>query len=376
MLEPNTVNNVQEQTVFKGFQRHERPVGIRNRVLVLPSVICSQIVAERIVEKVPGTVCAPHDHGCGQIGADNEQTERTLIGNALNPNVTGVLVVGLGCEHLQSREIMCKLDQASLPVREVAIQDVGSVKATVDAGVEAAKKIGSSTSGTKTGANLGDLTVGVICSDLQQSSISVAEPLVGSFVKNVVEAGGRALVASSGRVRTHSDEVRKRTIDKDVVETFDTVIRQGERLPSISTRIRQKAADYEFSNLTRAWGNEPIQDILQYGEVATHDSGLALVHTPPQFAEAATALAAGGAQLLIHVTGEGVPTGHSIIPVMKVTGNESTYHSLKVDIDVYATETSVEEFHENVINVLNGGHTCAERHGISDFAITRIGPSM
>jgi len=376
MVEKNTLRNERDQHTFEGYERDKRQTGIRNRILVLPSVICSQIAAERIVEKVPETVCAPHDHGCGQIGADNKQTERTLVGTALNPNITGALVVGLGCEHLQSRELMDEIDQAGLPVREVAIQDVGGVESTIEAGIGAVKELQSCTFETDTKTHLRDLTVGVICSDLQHSSLSVAEPLVGSFVETVINAGGRALVASGGRIQSHQDEIRQRAVNKNVAETFDDIIRQSEYLPSTTTRIHQKAADHGLDKLTTAWRGEPIKDMLRYGEVATYESGLALVHSPSHFAEAATALTASGAQLLIHVTGEGVTTGHPIAPVLKVTGNESTYQALKTDIDINAAETTPDEFQEFVMKILNGKRTGAEKHEIDDFAITRIGPSM
>ncbi|ELK44610.1 Altronate dehydratase-like protein, partial [Haloferax sp. BAB-2207] len=87
---------------FSGSRRPDGRLGIRDRVLVLPSVICSHVVAEEIAARSPGTVAAPHDHGCGQLGADAEQTERTLVGLAGNPNVAGTVVVGLGCETVRS----------------------------------------------------------------------------------------------------------------------------------------------------------------------------------------------------------------------------------------------------------------------------------
>jgi len=376
MSNNSTFRNERDKYTFEAYERHKRPIGVRNRVLVLPSVICSQIVAERIVKKVPRTVCAPHDHGCGQIGADNKQTERTLVSTALNPNVTGALIVGLGCEHLQSRELMHEIDQAGLSVREVAIQDVGGVESTIEAGIGAVKELQPCASETDTNANLEDLTIGVICSDIHHSSLSVAEPLVGSFVETVINAGGRALVASGGRIQSHQDEVRQRAVNKNVAETFDDVIRQSEYLPSTTTRIHQQAANHELDKLTTVWRGKPIQDMLRYGEVATYESGLALVDSPSQFAEAATALTASGAQLLIHVTSEGVPTGHPIAPVLKVTGNESTYQALKTDIDINAAKTTPNEFQEYVLKVLGGKCTYAEEHKINDFAITRIGPSM
>ncbi|MFC6730636.1 UxaA family hydrolase, partial [Natronoarchaeum mannanilyticum] len=103
MSAPTGAASTRESTTsFEAYRRDDGRAGVRNRVLVVPSVICSHIVAERIAEREDGAVCAPHDHGCGQIGDDHDQTERTLLNLARNPNVAGATVVGLGCEHLQS----------------------------------------------------------------------------------------------------------------------------------------------------------------------------------------------------------------------------------------------------------------------------------
>ncbi len=374
----NLISTTEDSTQisFTGYQRGDRPVGIRNRVLILPSVICSQIVAERIAAAVPRAVSASHDHGCGQIGADNDQTERTLIGVAANPNVAGTQVVGLGCEHVQSKELKVDISKQNVPVRELSIQDVGGVEPTIDAGIKSATEMYSKTTETQITASLGNITLGIICSDLQPGSLSTAEPLLGSIVDTVVEAGGRVLFANTERMQAHPDQTRKAAATTDVADKIDEVIEQRESLPSTAARIRNKAASHDFATLTNTWGSQSVQDILTYGEQPTNTTGFTLVDAPSQFTEAATALTASGAQVLIHVTDDGVPTGHPIAPVIKITGNESTYQCLSSDIDLNAAETTPKALHEYVAAVLDGQRTCAEKHGVYDFGITRIGPSM
>jgi len=75
-----------------GYLRSDASVGVRNHVLVLPSVLCSSNVARKISAAVPGSVVASHNQGCAQLGDDFQQTRRTLINTALNPNVAAVLV--------------------------------------------------------------------------------------------------------------------------------------------------------------------------------------------------------------------------------------------------------------------------------------------
>ena len=90
---------------IQGYVRASGEVGIRNHVLILPVVVCASEVAARIPASVPGSVAVPHQHGCGQIGSDFDQTKRTLVGFATNPNVFGVVVVGLGCEKVAAEQV-------------------------------------------------------------------------------------------------------------------------------------------------------------------------------------------------------------------------------------------------------------------------------
>lgn len=361
---------------FEGFARWNGRTGIRNRVLVLPSVICSHVVADRIAARVSGATSASHDHGCAQMGADNEQTERTLLGVATNPNVAGTLLVGLGCEHVQSGSVADQLEALGAPVREISIQNEGGVDETIDRGERLAEELVNGARSERIRTDLSDLTVGVISGDLNRATVETADPLVGSFVDRVVDAGGNVVVAGTERLAAHPREaVSMAASEKAAGEVDDLVARLRDRQAK-QTRIRRCAEDRPFNEGTRAWGSGPIRDVLRYGEVATHESGLAIVESPSEFAEAATALTAAGAQVILHVTDEGVPTGHPVAPVVKVTGNQETYEALSNDIDVDAATTTEAELIDYVVDVADGEPCRAEVHGVSEFAITRVDPSM
>lgn len=350
---------------------HPDGIGVRSRLLVLPSVICSRLVADRIADAVPGAVSAGHDHGCAQLGADEAQTERTLASVATNPNVAGAVVVGLGCEGVQSDRLAGTLADRGVPVRELSIQGVGGSDEAVDRGVEAARELADRASRTATAA-LGDLTVGVVSSDLRDSTVDHADPLIGAFVDRVVDAGGRVVVAGTERLRPHGDAARE-GMNTDVAARYADVV---EASPSRTAGLVRRAGERSFADLSRLWGGRPIRDVLPYGAPATHESGVALVNAPTEFAEAATGLAAAGAHVILHATADGIPTGHPIVPVCKVTGDAETYAALAGDIDVDARTADADDLSELVGRVASGEETGAERHGLTAFAITRAGPSM
>jgi len=83
---------------FMGYRRPDGTAGIRNHVLVMPTVVCANQVARAISQNVKGTTWFEHQHGCSQLAPDAAQTARALIGHGAHPNVYGVIVVGLGCE--------------------------------------------------------------------------------------------------------------------------------------------------------------------------------------------------------------------------------------------------------------------------------------
>lgn len=363
---------------FEGFRRPDGRLGVRNRILVLPSVICSHVVCDEIADREPSAVSAPHDHGCGQLGADSDQTKRTLVALAGNPNVAGTVVVGLGCEKVRSDDVADEVAERGLPVRELTIQETGGTEPCIERGVEAVGELADeAAAATADAATLGDLTVGVVVDDLSTSTREHAHPLVAGLTERVTAAGGRVVVAGSERFAAHPDETRK-LVGEDTATNADAVERllaRGGR-PARATRIGSEAATLGFEDATGFLGDAPVSGVAAYGETATADGGVTLLNAPSRFAEAATGLAAAGAQVVIHVTGQGIPAGHPLVPVLKLSGDADTLAAVPDDVDVDARETAVDELVERLRAVADGRRVSAEAHGLTEFAITRVGPSI
>lgn len=124
--------------------------------------------------------------------------------------------------------------------------------------------------------------------------------------------------------------------------------------PARVGRVHRQAEDLSFEEASRAWGDHPVKELIEYGAQATHDSGLALVDTPSEFAAASTALAAAGAELVVHITSDGVPAGHPVVPVVKVTGNAETAAALPDDIDVDAGSDDPDALRRTVEDIASG----------------------
>ena len=369
-----SVPTASERT-FQGVRRPNGSVGVRNNVLVLPSVICSHIVADRIAANVDGAVSTPHDHGCAQLGADNDQTWRTFLSLAANPNVAGTVVVGLGCEEIQSDDVADALDSRDVPVRELSIQDVGGTDECVARGVEFASELAASRPTEASTAGIEDLTLGIVSSDLDATTREVADPLVGEVARTVVEAGGRVVVAGNERVTAHPSAVREATAGP-ARGALDELLDRHQGHPPRASGVGRTAREHSFADVTRSWGGLDVSAVRPYGDPVGIDEGLALVDAPSRFAEATTGLAAAGANVVLHATGDGVLTGHPLVPVVKVTGDERTASALPDDIDVDATAADADDVLDRLLDVADGQRCCAEDHGLTEFAITRVGPSM
>jgi altronate dehydratase large subunit len=98
-----------------------------------------------------------------------------------------------------------------------------------------------------------------------------------------------------------------------------------------------------------------------------------------------TALAAGGAQLIVFNTGLGNPIANPVSPTIKLTGNPFTFvkNSDDLDIDVSDIITNglpIEKAGERVLGeilrVANGKMTFSEILGITQSTISILGPSI
>lgn len=120
---------------FMGYKRPNGKVGVRNYVVVIPTVSCANAVATNIANSVEGVVALTHGHGCGRL-PEKEMHTRTLAGIASNPNVYGVLVIGLGCEVILSKDLVPRIATSGKPLESLVIQDDGGSRETTLKGIE------------------------------------------------------------------------------------------------------------------------------------------------------------------------------------------------------------------------------------------------
>jgi altronate dehydratase large subunit len=169
------------------FRRADGRVGARNHMLVLPSVVCSTRVARDVAAATHG-VAIVHQHGCSQVGDDAVRTRRVFESVACSPNVGAVVVVGLGCETIQGRELAAAVGERGQQVEFVGIQDVGgSDEALAAATAAVVRAQGDLARAERDPVGFDEIVVGL--------EASRESPLADAFARCAGDAGAAVVVA-------------------------------------------------------------------------------------------------------------------------------------------------------------------------------------
>jgi altronate dehydratase large subunit len=385
---------------FMGYRRANGSVGIRNHVLILPSVVCANRVARGISQLVAGTTWVEHQHGCTQLGADAELTRRVLVSHGAHPNVYGVVVVGLGCETMRAQDVAADIRREAphKPVHLVVIQDEGGSLKAMAAGAGAAADMVKAASGEKRSAiDLSEIILGTECGGSDACSGISANPALGVASDLLIEAGGAVILAETTELIGAEHLIAARAINAGIsARCFDTVRRCEESAKAMGVDMRggQPTPGNIEGGLTTIEekslgcvykaGSKPLQDVIDYAAPITK-KGLILMDTPGQDIEQITGMVAGGCQIVVFTTGRGTCCGSPIAPAIKIATTTALFEKMRdnMDLDAGTIVTGAESvaqvgkrIFEEMIQISSGRLCKAEILGFNDFAIKRIGPSM
>jgi len=380
---------------FLGYKRPGGQIGVRNHVLVVPTVICAAVVAERIAAAIaPIGAALPHLAGCGQIGPDLSVTHDTLAAYTRHPNVGAVIVVALGCEQVVAQYLAESARQAGKDARIVSIQGEGGTVRATARGIEIARELAVTLGRLeRVWCPASSLVLSVKCGGSDYTSGLASNPVVGRVADTLVDMGGAVVLgeiaeimgaehllaarASTPAAAAHLLRVVNRVEAEAMALGLD--IRGTQPSPGNIrgglTTIEEKSlgATHKAGQRTR------LEEVVPYAGRITRP-GLTVMDTPGLDVESVTGMVGGGAQVVLFTTGLGTPTGNPIAPVIKITGNARTAETMadNTDIDVSGILTHAESFEsaaarvfEEMCEVASGRPAAAERLGHREFAIHR-----
>lgn len=383
---------------FLGYRRADGRVGTRNHVLILPTVVCANQVAESICHLVKGTVTFSHQHGCAQLGRDLEQTVRTLVGMGSNPNVYGALVVGLGCEAVPAPVVAEGIARSGKPVRTLVIQECGGTLGAIAQGARiAAALVQEASMVQREECDVSEILLGTECGGSDACSGLSANPVLGYVSDKLVSAGATVILAETTELIGAEHILARRAVSAEVAQALLDAIRAVEdsaRAMGVDMRGSQPSPGNINGGLTtieekslgciHKAGNSSLQEVVRYASCPSA-RGLVLMDTPGHDIEQITGMVAGGANVVIFTTGRGTATGSPIVPVIKVASNSGTIARMGDNIDfsaetVISGEESIEQVGERLfaelLRVCSGKLTKSEIFGHHEFAINRIGPTI
>ncbi|NIQ38496.1 MAG: altronate dehydratase [Proteobacteria bacterium] len=383
---------------FLGYRRGDGRVGVRNHLLILSSVVCANEVALRIKRRIPLAAVATHPFGCGMLGEDLKQVRRTLLGFATHANVGAVIVVGLGCEEVDARQLGEEISRRSQKVKSLVIQDCGGSEKTVKRGIDLVREMARSLDQERRVAvSFSDLVMATECGGSDFSSGLAANPAIGFVSDRLIDSGGTVILSETPEIIGGEHILASRAINKGVEKRIYEIIERVEenaRFAGVDIRgaqpspgnIRGGISTIEEKSLGCIYkaGTKPVQGVVEYAEPIP-EKGLWIMDTPGQDVESVTGMVAGGAQIVAFSTGLGTPVGCPIAPVIKITGNDETARTMRPHIDINAglilkSRDTIERVGQKILGLLlavaNGKETKAERLGHCEFAINRIGGTI
>jgi altronate hydrolase len=382
--------------MLQGYLRADGRKGIRNIVVVAYLVECAHHVAREIA--------APfRDRGVHLIGFPgcypNAYALAMMERLCTHPNVGGALLVSLGCEGFDQRQLARTIEASGRPVLTLGIQDTGGTKRSMAAGRDWLERtLPGISRQQRVPMGIDELTVGTICGGSDATSGLTANPAMGLAFDLLVADGAKTIFEETGELigMEHlmaaratnpalGDEL-KRTVAK--AATYYATLGYASFAPGNAdgglTTIEEKSlgayaksGQSTISGIVKP-GIEPprkglyLLDVVPDGEVRF---GFPNINDSAEIAE----LIACGSHLILFSTGRGSVVGSAIAPVIKVCANPETYKRMEEDMDIdagrilngQATLPEVgREIFDLVQRVGNGQPTKSETLGHQEFILT------
>jgi altronate hydrolase len=351
------------RSIFEAYRRGEDI----NSITLAPS---GSNGMDRYFRNVDGIKFLNHSGGCGGTRQDASTLSSLLAAYADHPNVGGVTVMSLGCQHLEVKNFIEDLKKRNpsfdkpllvYEQQQVEHEDVMVSRAIRETflGLTEINKL------RREPVPLSELCIGVKCGGSDGFSGISANPAVGYTSDLLVAMGGKVLLAEFPELCGAEQDLIDRCVSEDaankfmhLMQSYDNLAKQagsGFHMNPSPGNIKDGLITdaIKSTGAARKGGTSPVVSVLDYTEPVT-EPGLSLVCTPGNDVEATTGKAAAGATLILFTTGLGTPTGNPVAPTIKISTNSSLARRMKdiIDIDtggIISGEKTIQEMGEEIL---------------------------
>jgi altronate dehydratase large subunit len=395
---------------FQGFRRKNGNVGIRNKVAVVASTGCINELPHVIARGMPDAVALGHNLSCSHLGEDLECSAWTLANLAGNPNIYGVVLVGMGCEQISPEKLYHEILDFEKPVELFTLKQLGDWDSVVEKGRKAAQRLTDEAAGLKRQeADISELTLGLKCGGSDTTSGLVSNPVAGYVADKIIAAGGTTIFTETPEILGAEHVLAKHAVNQQVanrilefaaitenrINDMGVDLRGSEPTPANIQGGLTTIEEKSLGAIVKA-GTAPLQGALRYGERPI-SAGSYFMDGPARTAQLMVGLAAGGCQLMLFSMGGGLPAllpmlpaapaRFPIMPVIKMSGNTDSWAKRKDKLDIYLGEVTEgketiqqggERLLKEIITVASGEkQTLYEKGGYEEPLLIQIdGPSL
>lgn len=395
-----------ERPTFSGYRRESGRAGTRNYLGLVTSVNCSATVARHIARElersglldeypnVDGIVPIVHGRGCGMSGSGHgfDNLKRLLTGYAGHPNFGGVLLIGLGCEVMQSAEIAKATDlSGSDRFKHLVIQQEGGTRKTIEAGIETVKAmLPLLDADRREPIPISELTLALQCGASDAFSGITANPALGRAVDLLVQNGGTAILSETTEIYGAEHLLTRRAETPDVAKALLGLIEwwkvhaantgevinnnpsPGNKAGGLTTILEKSLGAQSKAGTTNLVG------VYQYAELID-EHGLVFMDSPGFDPASVTGQVASGANVVCFTTGRGSAFGFKPAPSIKLASNSALFERQNDDMDIncgtvadgtQTLEQTGEEILRRVIVTASGELTKSEEFGYGDNEFT------
>jgi len=378
---------------FDGCRRENGRMGVRNHVIILPVDDLSNAACEAVANAIKGAMAIPHAYGRLQFGADLDLHFRTLIGVGANPNVAGVVVIGI--EPGWTGRIVEGISRTGKPVEGFWIEQHGDIATIAAASRAAFRMVRHASTLRRTRAPLAELWVSTKCGESDTTSGLASCPTVGRAFDRLWENGNTLVFGETTELTGGEHLVKARCRTPEIAARFQAMfdryqaVVEAHKTSDLSesqptrgniegglTTIEEKA----LGNIQKIGKTCLVDGVLDKAEAPAHP-GLWFMDSSSAAAEMVTLCAASGFAVHTFPTGQGNVIGNPILPVIKITANPRTMRTMPEHIDLDVTgllqrrmtlDEAGEALLDSIRRTADGELTAAEILGHREFSLTRL----
>jgi altronate hydrolase len=357
---------------------------------------------KKLFKNVDGIKFLTHESGCGESHDDSMNLCSLLAGYCINPNVGGVTILSLGCQHAQidifKKKLAEKDPNFSKPIFFYERQKWATeYEMLSEATRQTFQGLADINQLKRQKTPLSHLSMGVKCGGSDGFSGISANPAVGHAADLLVALGGKVLMAEYPELCGVEQELINRCVDDKTATDFAFLMREyAERAAAVGAGFDMNPSPgnirdglitdaMKSAGAAKKGGTSPVVEAVGYGGYA-RKAGLSLVCTPGNDVLSTTGMAGAGATVQLFTTGLGTATGNPISPMVKLSTNNVLAKRMPDIIDfncgdIIMGEKTVEQVGEEILNYvidLASGktETRAVQLGQDDFMFWKRGVSL